>query len=50
LFAREKDWRDLRELVFAQGERFDAGYALGWLERILSPGDERLARFRSLLH
>src|SRR5262249_51718347 len=28
LFAREKDWRDLRELLFAQGERFDSGYAL----------------------
>jgi hypothetical protein len=49
LFAREKDWRDLRELLFAQGERFDAGHALGWLERILAPGDERLARFRSLV-
>jgi hypothetical protein len=49
LFAREKDWRDLRELLFAQGERFDVGYALGWLERILAPSDERLARFRSLL-
>ena len=49
LFAREKDWRDLRELLFAQGERFDTGYALGWLERILAPEDERLARFRTLL-
>ena len=49
LFAREKDWRDLRELLFAQGERFERDYALGWLERILAPGDERLARFRSLL-
>jgi hypothetical protein len=50
LFAREKDWRDLRELLFAQGEAFDAGYALEWLERILAPGDERLVRFRALLH
>jgi hypothetical protein len=49
LFAREKDWRDLRELLFAQGDRFERGYALGWLERILAPEDERLARFRSLL-
>jgi putative nucleotidyltransferase-like protein len=49
LFARDKDWRDLRELLFAQGERFDGGYVQGWLERILAPGDARLARFRSLL-
>ena len=49
LFARAKDWTDLRELLFAQGERFDRDYALGWLERILSPTDERLDRFRALL-
>jgi hypothetical protein len=49
LFAREKDWRDLRELLFAQGERFDRDYALGWLERIVAPDDERLSRFRSML-
>jgi len=49
LFAREKDWRDLRELLFAQGERFDRDYALGWLERILAPDDERLTRFRTLV-
>ena len=48
LFAREKDWRDLRELLFAQGERFDRDYTTGWLERILAPSDERLARFRAL--
>jgi hypothetical protein len=50
LFAREKDWRDLRELLFAQGDRFVRNYALGWLERIAAPDDERLVRFRSLLH
>jgi hypothetical protein len=49
LFARQKDWTDLRELLFAQGERFDRDYALGWLERILAPTDECLTRFRSLL-
>ena len=49
LFAREKDWIDLRELLFAQGERFDRDYVIGWLERILAPTDERSMRFRSLL-
>jgi hypothetical protein len=49
LFAREKDWRDLGEILLAQGEDFDAAYALDWLERILQPDDERLARFRALI-
>ena len=48
LFARDKDWRDLRELLFAQ-LRFDAAYAIAWLERIATPDDERLARFRALV-
>jgi len=26
LFARDKDWRDLQVMLFAQGENFDAGY------------------------
>lgn len=49
LFARDKDWRDLAEMLFAQGSEFDAAYATGWLERILAAGDERLVRFRSLV-
>lgn len=48
LFDRDKDWRDLEEIRFAQGERFDAAYAAGWLERILPAEDARLARFRAL--
>jgi hypothetical protein len=49
LFDRAKDWRDLAELLFAQGERFDRALVLGWLERILEAGDERLVRFAALL-
>jgi len=49
LFARDKDWRDLREMLFAQAGDFDAAYATGWLERIVAPDDERLARFRALV-
>ena len=50
LFDREKDWRDLSELLFALGGEFDASYALDWLRRILAPKDGRLARFEALLH
>ncbi len=49
LFAREKDWRDLHEMLFAQAAVFDADYALGWLDRILAAGDERMRRFAALI-
>jgi len=49
LFARDKDWRDLREMLFAQAPHFDGEYATDWLERILAPDDERLFRFRALI-
>jgi hypothetical protein len=48
LFARDKDWRDLHEMLFAQAPDFDRAYAIGWLERIVAPGDARLVRFRAL--
>jgi hypothetical protein len=49
LFARDKDWRDLGEMLLAQAGEFEPDYALGWLERILAPDDERLVRFRGLV-
>jgi hypothetical protein len=49
LFDRAKDWTDLAEMLFAQGPRFDADYALRWLRRIVGPDDERLTRFEALL-
>ena len=49
LFDREKDRRDLGEMLFALGGDFDAGYALDWIRRILPAGDERRRRFEDLL-
>ncbi len=49
LFARDKDWRDLREMVFAQAPNFDSGYVVSWLERILPPDDERMLRCLEIL-
>ena len=49
LFARDKDWRDLHEMLLAQGPGFDAAYAIGWLERIVTPDDERFIRFTGLV-
>jgi hypothetical protein len=49
LFARDKDWRDLGEMLFAQASAFDTSYVTGWLQRIIAADDERLARFRTLV-
>lgn len=49
LFARDKDWRDLSEMLLAQGPVFDAAYAVGWLTRIVFQDDDRLVRFRQLI-
>ena len=49
LFARDKDWRDLQEMLLAQAPDFDSSYAIAWLERIVAAEDERLLRFRALV-
>jgi hypothetical protein len=49
LFARDKDWRDLREMLFAQGPDLDTRTVIDWLQRILAADDERLVRFRALV-
>lgn len=48
LFDREKDWRDLEELVFAMGEALDRAFVRDWLERILGAADERYRRLEAL--
>ena len=49
LFDRDKDWRDIEELVFAMAGALDAGYARGWLERIVGEQDPRYQRLREVL-
>lgn len=49
IFDRDKDWRDLHEMLFALGEGFDAGYARDWLRRILPEDDPRRRRFEEAL-
>lgn len=48
-FDREKDWRDIAELVFAAGEGLDAAWILDWLERIVGRDDARYRRCREAL-
>ena len=49
IFDRPKDWRDIRELLFALAESFDVDYTRGWLQRILASDDSRLAQLEALL-
>jgi Nucleotidyl transferase AbiEii toxin, Type IV TA system len=49
LFDRDKDWRDIDELLFAAGDAFEADYARDWLGRIVGEGDPRHRRLAEAL-
>lgn len=49
LFDRDKDWRDIGEVLFSLAADFDADYARTWLGRILAADDERVRRFEQEL-
>jgi len=49
LFDRDKDWRDIEELVYAMAGELDAAYARGWLERIAGERDPRYQRLLEVL-
>ncbi|MFK7896563.1 MAG: hypothetical protein AB8G23_12045 [Myxococcota bacterium] len=44
IFDREKDWRDIAELVFSLGEELDGAWVRDWLIRIVGEEDERFQR------
>lgn len=44
IFDRDKDWRDIAEIVFAVGNELDADWIESWLERIVGREDERYGR------
>jgi hypothetical protein len=48
LFDRDKDWRDVEELVYAMAGELDVPYASGWLEKIVGKADPRLRRLREV--
>jgi hypothetical protein len=49
LFDRDKDWRDVEELIYATSGELDVAYAKGWLERILGGRDTRHRRLGEVL-
>jgi len=49
LFDRDKDWRDIEELVYAMADELDADYARDWLARIAGERDARTRRLGEIL-
>ena len=49
VFDREKDWRDMAEVVFAAEAALDFSYVRMWIGRIIDDGDPRHARFERLV-
>jgi hypothetical protein len=49
LFDRDKDRRDIEELVYAMADDLDATYVRGWLQRIVGEQDPRYRRLCEVL-
>jgi len=49
IFDREKDWRDIDEVVFALAEELDTEWIELWLERIVGRDDARFGRFAAAI-
>ena len=49
VFNREKDWRDIAEMIYAAEGSLDFDYVRSWLARIVSGEDPQLARFECLV-
>jgi len=49
VFNREKDWRDIAEMIYAAEGSLDFDYVRGWLTRIVSDDDAQIARFERLV-
>jgi len=50
LFDRDKDWRDIEELLFALADDLDAAYLRNWISRIAGRDDARTRRLFGLLN
>lgn len=49
IFARDKDWRDIDELLFAMLAELDVAYTKRWAERIVGREDERFLRLEEAI-
>ena len=49
IFNREKDWRDIAEIIYAAESGLDFDYVCSWVERICDRKDPQPARLRRLI-
>ncbi|MDP6980067.1 MAG: hypothetical protein QF570_15930 [Myxococcota bacterium] len=49
VFDREKDWRDIAEMIHAANQSLDYGYVRDWLGRIVEPEGAQLTRLERLI-
>ncbi len=49
VFDREKDWRDIAEMIHAADQGFDWSYVRDWLTRIVEPSGGQLERLERLI-
>ncbi len=49
VFNREKDWRDIAEMIYAAEGSLDFDYVRSWLTKIVSEDDPQVARFERLV-
>jgi hypothetical protein len=49
IFDRDKDWRDVAEVIFAANAPLDFDYVRGWLDRILEPDAPQRHRLERLI-
>ena len=49
LFDREKDWRDIAEMIYAANEALDFDYVREWVERIVTRGAAQPQRLQKLI-
>lgn len=49
MFDRDKDWRDIGEMIYALAGELDSASVSHWLDRILGPDDPRHRRLREAL-
>lgn len=48
-YGRDKDFREIREILLCMGEALDLGYIDEWLGRFVAPGDVRVKAFHVVL-
>ena len=49
IFNREKDWRDIAEMIYAAETSLDFDYVRSWLARIVGSDERQLARLERLV-